>query len=500
MQAERARLRAEGKQLVHCHGCFDIVHPGHLRYFEFARAQGDALLVSVSADEVVGKGVDRPYIDERLRAENVAALEVVDYVVVDHHKWAGPILEAIQPDIYVKGKEYENNRDVRFARERQLVEEYGGKVIFSSGDVVFSSTFVIGKFRQQWQLDQERLITYCQRHDVTRARFDSILSAVRGKRVLVVGDAVLDRYVHCEGLGMAAESPMLSATPTQEDWYVGAAGLVAGQLVTLGVGATLLTAHGDSGDSSQFDTRLRDRGVEVVVCDADRRPVYMKTRFLIDGKKVFKLDEGRRAPMSSRAGHEFAALFDKMLADHDAAVVTDFGFGLFSAEVAADITNAAQRRGKPLYVDVSHRREASVTRFRSPRLATPTEQELRFALGDMESGLSVLASRYFELTGATSLIVTLGRKGLVSFEGRPDADGRLPTEYLPSLAGQVIDEVGAGDTLLAGCVAAELGGAPMPVASYVGSALAAIHLSHMGNDPVTLGDLMDWMASRRDLT
>lgn len=497
--ALRQKAQTEGKIVVQCHGCFDIVHPGHIRYLQFARAQGDILIVSISGDDVVGKGVDRPYIGEALRAENVAALEFVDYVVLDHNTWAGPILESLRPDVYVKGKEYETSRDARFAKESQLVESYGGRVIFSSGDVVYSSTFVINQFRDQWQLDQSRFQAYCSRHGVNRAALNSALQQLPGKRVLVLGDAILDHYVFCENLGIASESPMLSVTPLKDVFYLGAAALIAQQFVALGGTAALLTSYGESADSSQFGVRVRDAGVELLRNETDERSVFVKTRYLVDDKKVFKVDEGRFAPTSSRAAKGLLTLLAARLADFDAVVVADFGYGLFSAEVVEGVCALTQKQGKPLYVDVSYRGRSNLMHFKSPRLATPTEQELRSALSDSESGLTNLAARYVQMTGATRLALTLGKRGALLFEGTFDSLGRLPTEYLPSLATSVVDEVGAGDMLLTGCVAADLVGASSALGLYLGSSLSALHLQRIGNEPVALTDLIGFFASRPEL-
>lgn len=90
-------LRAEGKHVVQCHGCFDIVHPGHIRHLSDAAEQGDVLVVSVTSDRQIDKGVGRPIIPEELRCESLAALAMVDFVVVDRDSWAGPILEQNPP-------------------------------------------------------------------------------------------------------------------------------------------------------------------------------------------------------------------------------------------------------------------------------------------------------------------------------------------------------------------------------------------------------------------
>src|SRR6476620_4670329 len=103
--AQRYAGRRGGKTVVHCHGCFDIVHPGHIHYLQFAKGQGNVLVVSVSADPQVNKGADRPFIPQDLRAESLAALECVDYVYVNPHPTAVELLEELRPDVYVKGRE-----------------------------------------------------------------------------------------------------------------------------------------------------------------------------------------------------------------------------------------------------------------------------------------------------------------------------------------------------------------------------------------------------------
>src|SRR5690606_4404366 len=133
--------RAAGKTVVHCHGCFDIVHPGHVRYLRYAGQLGDVLVVSLTSDDAIEKGDGaRPYVPQELRAESLAALEFVDHVVVADGPTAESVIRELRPSLYVKGKEYEGSKHPGFLAEQTLVEELGGRVMFSSGDVVFSST------------------------------------------------------------------------------------------------------------------------------------------------------------------------------------------------------------------------------------------------------------------------------------------------------------------------------------------------------------------------
>ena len=149
--------RADGQTVVQCHGCFDIVHPGHIRYLEFARRQGDILIVSVTGDSDISKGHNRPLIPQELRAENLAALMFVDYVCISPDPTAEDVLARIKPDVYVKGREYENSTEAGFLAEKAVVEGYGGRIIFSSGEIVFSSTELIERIPKGKDVESHRL-------------------------------------------------------------------------------------------------------------------------------------------------------------------------------------------------------------------------------------------------------------------------------------------------------------------------------------------------------
>jgi rfaE bifunctional protein nucleotidyltransferase chain/domain len=140
-------LKAAGKKIVHCHGCFDLLHPGHIRYFQAARRMGDILAVTVTPDVYVDKGPGRPVFSESLRAESVAALECVDYVAVNRWPTAEETLRLLRPDYYVKGQEFENLEDGtgKIQREHEVVREIGAEMRFTH-EVVYSSTKLLERY------------------------------------------------------------------------------------------------------------------------------------------------------------------------------------------------------------------------------------------------------------------------------------------------------------------------------------------------------------------
>jgi rfaE bifunctional protein nucleotidyltransferase chain/domain len=146
IEAICAREHAAGRRVVHCHGCFDGLHIGHVRYLRAARAFGDTLIVSVTADEHVNKGPQRPVFSHPLRMEFLAELACVDWVTLSRSETALVVIEAIRPDVYVKGGEYEASAadpDTNVGAEAAAVRAHGGEVRFVHDELVLSSSALL---------------------------------------------------------------------------------------------------------------------------------------------------------------------------------------------------------------------------------------------------------------------------------------------------------------------------------------------------------------------
>jgi rfaE bifunctional protein nucleotidyltransferase chain/domain len=139
-------LSKEGKKIVYCHGCFDLIHPGHIKHFQAAKKMGDVLVVTVTPDVYVDKGPSRPVFNQDLRVDSIAALECVDFVAVNKWPTAEKTLQLLRPNIYVKGQEFETFEDKtgKLQRELEIVKQIGCKMCFTH-EVVFSSTQLLNK-------------------------------------------------------------------------------------------------------------------------------------------------------------------------------------------------------------------------------------------------------------------------------------------------------------------------------------------------------------------
>lgn len=156
----RDQLRASGKRVVLTNGCFDILHVGHVRYLQQARALGDCLVVGLNSDESVRrlKGEKRPFAPEQDRAEILAALECVDYVIIFEEDTAEQLVAELKPDIYAKGGDYsleakgnDQNRAGKNLPEAKVVTSYGGKVVILPLQIGYSTTDVIKTILERYK-------------------------------------------------------------------------------------------------------------------------------------------------------------------------------------------------------------------------------------------------------------------------------------------------------------------------------------------------------------
>ena len=145
--AEKAKaFKSKGATIVHCHGCFDLMHPGHIKYFQAAKKIGDKLFVTVTPDQYVDKGLGRPVFDQQLRAECIAALECVDFVSINRWPTAENTLRLLRPDFYIKGQEFQNMEDKtgKIQKEFSVLREIGGEIRFTQ-EIVFSSSKLLSE-------------------------------------------------------------------------------------------------------------------------------------------------------------------------------------------------------------------------------------------------------------------------------------------------------------------------------------------------------------------
>lgn len=480
----RSELKNQGESLVQCHGCFDIVHPGHIRHLQFAASQGDRLIVSITADAFVNKGPGRPMFTHQLRAENLAALEFVDWVYIHHAPTAVDLLEMTKPDIYIKGAEYAQANDPRFIDEREIVENNNGRVVFSSGDVVFSSTSIVESIQKSSRPDPDMsaLTLLLQKHDLSTSNLHRLLKNAAGSKVLVVGETILDTYTHCRWPEIADEHPILSLRPYQSQQYDGGAAVVAKHLSELGACPVLCTPVPTDFDAQPFIDRMNACGVEVIPIEVDGQ-MPEKKRYLVGRDKVMKLDCTMQMELTDRQQSMVMSKIETQSSDLDAAILVDFGLGFFDRGLSTQVAQTLRDRVQFMAGDVSGVRSC-LESIAGADVLCPSESELRRTMNDQDSPVEEVASRLIVRANAQAVVVTRGSNGLVVITRQ----GQVWS--LPALSYDPIDVLGCGDALLASMTMGMLGGAGVVESAYIGSLAASVAGSMIGNEPVGFAQVM----------
>ncbi len=472
--------RPRGKTVIMCHGVFDIVHPGHLRHLIYAKEKADILIASLTADTHITKAAHRPYVPQELRAQNLAALEVVDYVIIDTNPTPVENIRCLQPDYYAKGYEYfAEGIPPRTQEEIEALEAFGGEMVFTPGDVVYSSSKLIEL--QAPRIGVDKLLSLMESEGIDFTGLRRALHGLAGVRVHVVGDTIVDVYSECTLLGAVAKSPTFSVRLDRTERFTGGAGIVARHLKSAGAQVSFSTVMGDDGARDFALAELKESGV---VCHPviDRtRPTTQKERFTADGYKMLQVDRVDNRPMSDRILREICE--DLRSSGADVVIMSDFRHGLFNSDSIPRIVDAIPTAALRVADSQVSNRWGNILDFLDFDLITPNEREARFALGDQDTIVRPLAQRLFKEARCRNLILKLGERGSLTYR----SPGPNPREFfaLDSMVERLMDPVGAGDALLAYASLALVTTGNIVIASTLGSIAAAVTCERQGNVPVS---------------
>jgi rfaE bifunctional protein kinase chain/domain/rfaE bifunctional protein nucleotidyltransferase chain/domain len=471
--------RPRDKAVIMCHGVFDIVHPGHLRHLMYAKSKADLLVASLTADEHIAKANHRPYVPQELRAANLAALEMVDYVIVDPNATPIENIKRLQPDYFAKGYEYTaSGFPPRTQEEIATVQSYGGEMLFTPGDVVYSSSALIEAIPPR--IHVEKLLALMESEGIDFRDLRSASRAMAGLSVHVVGDTIVDSYSYCSLLGATAKSPTFSVKHDFTDVFAGGAAIVAKHMKAAGARVTFSTILGDDERRQFVLDDLAAAGVECRPYVDRTRPTTHKERFIADGHKMLQVDRVDNRPISDTALNTLIS----SLRGHqsDVVIFSDFRHGIFSRRTIDELKQAIPEGALKVADSQVSNRWGNILDFTDFDLLTPNEREARFALGDQDSVVRPLASELYRQAGCRYLILKLGERGIIGYR----SGGHLPREFftVDTFVEHLVDPIGAGDALLAHAALALRATDNIVIAAILGSIAAAVTCERQGNVPV----------------
>jgi len=477
--------RPRDKKVIMCHGTFDIVHPGHLRHLLFAKSKADILIASLTADRHITKGDHRPHVPQDLRAVNLAAFEIVDYVLIDNEATPISNIKAIQPDFFAKGYEYNaSGIHPKTAEELDAVGSYGGEVIFSPGDIVYSSSRLINLAPPQIKF--EKLLSLMDRESITFDDLRNTLDRMKGVSVHVVGDTIVDTYTHCTMIGGQTKTPTMSVLYETKHDFVGGAGIVAKHLRAAGAEVKFSTVLGDDDYAKFVANDLAASGISTKAVVDRSRPTTNKNAIVAGGYRLLKIDTLDNRPIDDHVLEELTS--EVRSTDSQAVVFSDFRHGIFNRRTTDRLIDAIPAAVFRVADSQVASRWGNITDFKGFDLITPNEREARFALGDQDTQIRTLASNLFDVARCKTLMLKLGDRGVLTYvDSHPeDLDGWLVVD---SFVGNLVDAVGAGDALLAYSTLTMVVTSSATQATILGSIAAACECELDGNIPIAITDV-----------
>lgn len=475
------RVASNRSKVVFVSGNFNIVHPGHIRLLNFAASCGDVLVVGVLPDNAPGA-----MLPEAVRLEGVKAINAVTFAFILRES-PEEFIARLKPDVVVKGKE----REFHDNPESAVVESYGGKLIFSSGDTRFSVVEVLRRELQEGRNSNiQQSHDFVGRHGLNFGDLKRVVTQLAELRVAVVGDLIVDEYINCQPLGMSQEDPTIVVTPVKSDKYVGGAGIVAAHARGLGAQVEYFTVTGQD-DTARFAlARLEEFGVQVHPVADESRPTTLKQRFRADGKTLLRVSHLRDHGIATALCDELFERMQAVIQRTDLLVFSDFNYGCLPQALVDRIVQACAAQGVMMVADSqSSSQVGDVSRFKGMRLLTPTEREARLALRDFSSGLVVLAQTLQDRCGAQDVLVKLGAEGVL-IQPQPGPD-RPMTDRLPAMNTAPKDVSGAGDSMLITTAMSMAARANIWQSAYLGSLAAACQVGRVGNVPLRSDELVE---------
>lgn len=432
------------KKIVLCHGVFDLLHVGHIDYLNFSKTKGDLLVVSITSDKYVKKGFNRPYFSEKIRAKSISSLQCVDLVIINDAPTATNIINIIKPNYYIKGADYKNSIkiDKNLQFEKKCVEKNKGRLIFAS-EKLLSSSKIINQNFDIFNDEQKKFIDSLKK-DYSILKIKNLFKKFENKNVLLVGETIIDEYIYCDTVGKSGKEPMLVNKKIKSEKYVGGIIAVANHISSFCKSVNVVSFIGSKNEELDLIKKNLKKNVRVNFIKKNDSPTIIKSR-LIDNytkNKIIGIYDLNDKDIDKDNESNFAKKINKFIKNSNLTIVVDYGHGILTPKICRIIEKKSKFLAINSQLNSLNQAYHSVSKYNKADFICIHEGELQNEFKTKFFKTENLMIKLKNNLKTKNLLITQGKKGTMSLNNKK-------IYKCPSFAGEVVDRIGAGDTMMA---------------------------------------------------
>lgn len=473
-----SNIRINGKTIALCHGVFDLLHPGHFQHFKEASNLADFLIVSITADAFVNKGPGRPLFSSEIRANTLAALEMIDYVIISEHNNAEPAINLIKPDYYVKGSEYSRPQDDvtgMMVKEKIAVESFGG-VLYFTGGMTSSSSLLINKFFSSVDGQTQNWLTKFKETDAFESIVDS-LDKISNLKVLILGETIIDQYTFCRPLAKSSKDPILAFQQCETNYFPGGVLAIANSCSNWASKTKIITFAGRNDKMLGSFSNKSNSNIDCEFILANDRPTILKHRYvdMASSTRVFEYYDFSEQELAPEVIDNISTSILTQIGNFDLVVAADYGHGYFSKSIISLIESKSSFLGINTQSNAGNRGFNTIAKYSKVDLISINGSELQLELRDRNPDYIHIVPKIMREKNASNAVVTLGGEGLLVFDNKGNY------EKVPAFSTKIVDRVGAGDSVFIIASLLAKVSASLKVIGFLANLVAAHEVSQLGH-------------------
>jgi rfaE bifunctional protein nucleotidyltransferase chain/domain len=457
------------------HGVFDIIHIGHINYFKEAKSKVDHLIVSITSDKFVNKGPGKPIFNLQRRIEVLRSIKYIDEIVVSDHATAVHNLKIIKPDYFIKGKDYKNLKNdltKHILLEKKTVEKYGGKILFTNSELHSSSAIANNVF-EYINDDIKKILKKIDKTEFGKNFFNLVQIKLQ-KKILIIGDPIIDILRFVELSGKANKSNVLSTKYLSEEINFGGILLVANFLNLFCKNVTLLFC-GNIKNLSLIKKNI-NKGIKILHVKTSNEMIK-KIRYVdsYTNNRLFQNNFNEKDKFTSSEEKKIIKKIDQIKKKFDEILLFDYGYS-YSNKKLTEFINKNKKINVNCQSNSYNFGYNLANKYIVGKTISMDETEFRLIVKNREDKLERLIKDNSKLFNKfKNFIITQGKKGCYLRKSNK-------LIFVPSIINSSIDSTGSGDIFLAMYIIMKVAKNFSEYESLICSHIAAgIHANELGN-------------------